>query len=37
MKTVIKITYVDTPKQRYIAMYNATGVELVKVVKTVVV
>lgn len=35
MTTLIKVTYIDTPAQRYLAIYNATGVELVRVVRTV--
>lgn len=35
MKIIIKVTYVNTPKQRYIAMYTANGVELQRVIKTV--
>ena len=36
MKTIIKVTYIDTPKQRFVAMQNATGVDLIPVIKTVV-
>lgn len=35
MTTHIAITYIDTPKQRFIPMYEHVGVKLYPVVRTV--
>ncbi len=35
MNTIVKITYIDTPVQRYVAMSNSNGYELHPVVRTV--
>ncbi len=35
MTIIINITYVDTPKQRFLPMYEGLGVKLYPVVRTV--